>query len=159
QLLANSAHRRPATRRVGRDAIAATTAEETPERLAERLAQEVPERDVHAAQGAHRDPAPPDRGERPALAERVMRARSAIEQLPDPGDVAGVAPHEARRDLLADQRDQRSVVAEVADRRFGLAKTSLSGVGLDLDETGIERIVPAEVADVCAVGRNASGQP
>src|SRR4029077_5418268 len=137
----------------------APPAEAPPPRRAERLPQEIPERDVYAADGAHRDPAPSDGGKRATLADRVVRAGAAVEQLPDAGDVARVASHEDGRELLADQRDQRRVVAEVTDGGFGFPEPHVPRVGLDLDETGVERVVPAEIADVRTIGGNLGREP
>ena len=58
QLFADACGVRPAARRVGRHALGAATAEQLPDRHAERLAEQVPQRDVDARQRRDRHAAP-----------------------------------------------------------------------------------------------------
>src|SRR5262249_15025355 len=92
-------------------------------------------------------------------AERIVGAAAVVERLPDGGDVARIAADQERRDLLADQRDQRRIVAEVADGDLRLAEAGEPVARLDLDEARVERVVPAEVADMGAVGGDRGGEP
>src|SRR6185503_7218096 len=150
-LLADGAHRRPASARVGGDPVAVLPAQEPPHRLAHRAPEEIPARDVDAA--------PADGGKGPPLAGRVAGARAAVEQLPDAGDVARIAADDGGPHLLADEGDHRRVVAEIAHRGLGLSEPDQPRVGLDLHQAHVERVVAAEVADVRVLGGNWGAEP
>src|SRR6185295_19647903 len=150
---------RPAPAGIRGNALAIPAAEQPPHGHTQRLAEQVPEGDVDAADRGERDAPPADGREGPPLARGVVRARAVVAELPDRGDVAWIAADQRRRELLADQRDDGRVVAEVADGGLGLAESDEAGVRLDLDEAHVERIVPAEVAHVRAIGGDGGAKP
>jgi hypothetical protein len=158
-LLADGADRGPPAARVGGDALAVLSSQEPPHRLTERAAEQVPARDVDAADRAEREPATAHGGKGPALAGRIVGAGAVVERLPDPGDVSRVAADQDRRHLLTDQRDHRRVVAEIAHRGLGLAEADEPDVGLDLDQAHVEGVVAAEVAHVGVLGGNGRAEP
>src|SRR6185369_5423326 len=114
---------------------------------------------VDAADRGERDAPPADGREGSPLARRVVCTRAVVAELPDRRDVARVAADQGRRQLLADQGDDGRVVAEVPDGGLGLAEPDEAGVRLDLDEAHVERVVPAEVADVRAIGGDGGAKP
>src|SRR5437667_7935701 len=109
QLLADLVRSGPAARGIGRHLLRAPSAQEPPHRHAERLAENVPQGAVYAADRRDGDAAPPEHREDAALAQCVMRAAAVVERLPQPGDVARVLALEEGRELLVDQAGQRLV--------------------------------------------------
>ena len=101
-------------------AALARAAEKAPDRLAERLSLDVPQRHIDGGDGMHADPALPARHQRP------------VEPVPDPVIVKRVHADDGGRGDVKDGR---------ADRRRrpdgGDAVAGDPGVGLDLDHTGL----------------------
>ena len=108
----------------------AAAAEQPPHRLAQRLAEQVPQRDVDAGDGRQRDAAAAHGGKRPALAGHVVGAGAVVERLPQGGDVAGIAADEERGQLGMDERHDGGVVAEVTDADLGFTQTRQPGIGV-----------------------------
>ena len=109
-------HRRKAHRDVARHLVA-RAAEQPPHRLLQRLAADVPERDVDRADGVIGEPG------LPAVAEL------AVHRVPDVGDAARIHAEDQRRDGVGDQRG-----SALGRRQAGDAVADDAGIGLDLDE-------------------------
>ena len=107
-------------------------ADQAPDGRAERLAEEVPERQV-------------DRGENPHLGPAAdLVVEGPVELAPDPLDVPGVAPEETARDLGVDE----SGLGRVAG--VGLAQAHEAGVGVEAQPGPVgpeRRVVPALPVD------------
>ena len=130
---------------VGGDAVVGEAAEQLPDRRAERLAEDVPERGI-------------DRGDRPHLDAGATPARRAlrVEAVPVPLDLAGV---------LAQEHRGCPVVDGAADRGggvVGVARPDQALVGVDADEDeerdladldGLERGDLHRPPSACAAGR------
>jgi hypothetical protein len=89
QLLADAVGRRPAARGIGGQPVGLAAAEQAPDGLAERLAEDVPERDVDRADGGDRDAAARQFGHGVAGGGGLLVAHAVVEHLPDLRDVGG----------------------------------------------------------------------
>src|SRR5439155_27099702 len=97
QFLADLVGPGSAARGIGRHFVRAPAAEQPPHRDAERLAEDVPQRAIDAADRRARDAAPPEHREDAPLAQGIMGAAAVVERLPQPSDVARIFAHEERR--------------------------------------------------------------
>ena len=120
-------------RRVGADALVADGAEQLADRLARRLALEVPERDVEAADRVDRDAAPAD----------VVDA--AVHLVPEPLDVVRVLAEQELAQAVRDRVRARGVDerGDGLGRRVDLADAGEPLVGVDQDD----EVVLAAVGD------------
>ena len=148
QLAADAGRVRPAARGIGRHALGLAPAQQPPDRRAQRLAQQVPQRHVDAADRRHRDAAPAQDGEHMGVAQRVVIAHAVVEHFPQAVDVARVFANKNRRELVVDQRGQAVVVARAADLLLGLAIADQAAGGLDAHDGGVEGTDAPEVAQV-----------
>src|SRR6185503_6874480 len=124
--------------RVGGDAVAILAAQQPPHGHAERLAGDVPEGDVDAADRRHRDAATSHGREETAFAGAVVGAGAAVEGVPDGGDIGRVTSDDGGPEVATDEGDHPRVVAEIADADLRFAEPRETGVGVDLDQAGIE---------------------
>src|SRR5204862_2468229 len=149
----------PAARGIGRHLLGAPPAQQPPDRDAERLAEDVPQRAIDAADRGHRNAAAPEHRKDATLAQRVMGSRTGVERLPQPGDVARVLTPEERREFLLDQAGKRLVLRHAADLRLGLAPPRQAAFGVDAYQGAVERQRPPEIAGVLTLRRDRNVNP
>ena len=159
ELVADLVGGRPAARGIGRHAVELAAAEQLPDRLAEMLAQNVPQRDVDRADGGDRHAAARDLRHGMALARGETGARAVVEHLPDRADVAGMAADQQRPDLVVEHVDQRAIVAGTAGGVLALAPADQSVIGLDAQDGRVEGAHLPEIAAVLAFRRDGYANP
>src|SRR5262245_47231279 len=143
----------PASGRVRGHARGAPAAEQTPDRRAQRLAEDVPERQVDAGDGGDREPAPSELRQHVTAVEGITLTRRVVQDLPQPADVARILTDEERGEVTVDDGGQTVGRGRAADAGLRLAPAHEPGVRVDLDDHGVERRDRAEVARVLALRR------
>ena len=139
---------RPPAGCIGRQPVRLAASQKLPDRLPERLAENVPQRDVDSADRRNGQSAPGERRHGVALSRRRLVPHAVIEHFPGAGDVAGVAPDQQRADLVIEEVNQRCIGARASGGILAFAPADKPVIGLDPHDRSVERGQPAEIAAV-----------
>src|SRR5690606_6657616 len=138
KLFADARSVRPAAGGVGRQAVSLPAANEPPDWLAERFAQNVPQRDVDSADRRHAHAAARDMRRGLARPCRQFMARAVVEHFPDGGDVGRIAANELRPDLVVEHMDKGAIAAGAASSVLGLAPADKAIIRLNPQNCGVK---------------------
>ena len=159
QLLADGVGGGPAAGGIGLHAVELAAAEQPPDRHAERLAENIPERDVDGADGGDAHAAPRQLRHGVAGARGAVVAHAVVEHLPDDADVGRVAADQLRADLVVQHVDQRAIAAGAAGGVLAFAPADQPVIGLDAQDGGVEGRHLAEIAAVLPRGFDRDADP
>ena len=159
QLGSDSSGVRPAATRIQRHVGSARPTPQVDDGRAERLAEQIPQRHVDAADRRDVEPASSERWKRAPPAERVVPSGAVVHLLPELRDPTSVLADELRSELVGDQRHERRAATGAADRRLRLTPADEPTRDVDAYERHVEAGDATEVGHVLALGRYRDRQP
>ena len=109
QLRAHFGGTGPAARGIGGQPVGLAPSQQLPHRLAQMLAQNVPQRDIHRRNRCNAQPAPRQVGHHMAGTRRRPGADTVVQQFPDRGDVTGIAADQLGCHLMVQQMHQSGI--------------------------------------------------